>query len=337
MEPKPLFHKEFRRRRLHSLMGFLLVVFIIEHLIVNSRAALLFGEDGRGFIESVNALEALPYIRVIEICLIAIPLLYHSILGISYIFTSLPNSRKSDGSRPALPKYPRNHAYTWQRLTSWVLLIGVTLHVIDMRFLDYPQEVRVGGNFLYVVTLDMDKGLYTVADRLGVKLYNSEQIENERLSLSNYAGRLRKGMRAPVSWQNPLQPVIPEVYQESIGKQWIALGEQYDKRSFVKTLEKGTLSATQVKAVAPSIGAAMLLTVRDTFKDPLVSILYAIFVPAATFHAFNGLWTFLITWGVIVTQRAQALARTLSTVLMLVLTFLGWVAIFCTYWVNLRY
>lgn len=337
MESKPLFHKEFRRRRLHSFMGFLLVLYIMEHLLTNSRAALFFGNDGRGFIDAVNTIHSLPYLPVIEISLIAIPLLYHSILGISYIFTSSPNSRKSNGSHPSLPEYPRNRGYTWQRLTSWVLLIGITLHVIDMRFIDYPKEVRLDGKFLYIVTLDMDKGLYTVADRLGVKLYNSEQIENERLSLSHYTGRLRMGMRAPVSWQNPLQPVIPEVYQASVGKQWIALGEQYDQRRFVRALEKGTLSTTQVKAVAPSIGTAMLLTVRDTFKDPLVSILYAIFVPAATFHAFNGLWTFLITWGVTLTERAQVLARRLSAALMLIFTFLGWVAIFGTYWVNLRY
>lgn len=334
---KPLFHKDFKRRRIHSLMGFLLVIYIIEHLLTNSRAALLFGEDGRGFISTVNAIHSLPYLYVIEVSLIAIPLLYHSILGISYLFTGKINSGKTDGSSPSLPDYPRNKAYTWQRLTAWVLLLGIILHVIDMRFLAYPKEVRVGGNFLYITTLNMDTGLYTVADRLGVKLYNSEQIENERLSLSNYQGRLRKGMRAPVSWQNPLQPVIPEVYQEAVGKRWIALGEQYDQRRFVRALEKGTLTKTQVKAVAPSIGTAILLTVRNTFKDPLICLLYAIFVPAATYHAFNGLWTFLITWGVTLTPRSQALARTFSTVLMLIFTSLGWVAIFCTYWVNLRY
>ncbi len=49
--------REFIGRRVHSLMGLWLVVFLTEHLIVNSQAALWIGDDGHGFVLLVNFLD----------------------------------------------------------------------------------------------------------------------------------------------------------------------------------------------------------------------------------------------------------------------------------------
>src|SRR5258708_7890118 len=125
-------------RRLQSFMGLWLVLFLIEHLFTNSQAALFFGDDGNGFVRAVNALKNLPYLSVIEVTLIGVPFLVHGGWGIYYLFTSKSNSWGNDGTRPYLPEYPRNHAYTWQRITSWILLIGIIAHVVDMRFIHYP-------------------------------------------------------------------------------------------------------------------------------------------------------------------------------------------------------
>ena len=57
--------------------------------------------------------------------------------------------------------------------------------------------------------------------------------------------------------------------------------------------------------MAKDFGTASVLAVRDTFKDPLYVGLYTIFVLAACFHGFNGLWTFCITWGVVLKVAAQ--------------------------------
>ena len=47
-------------RRVHSLTGFWLVLYLIIHLITNSQAALWIGDDGSGFVRLVNSLERLP-------------------------------------------------------------------------------------------------------------------------------------------------------------------------------------------------------------------------------------------------------------------------------------
>jgi succinate dehydrogenase cytochrome b subunit len=271
--------KDWLSRRWHSLLGLWLVVFIVEHLVTNSQAALLIGNDGAGFIRAVNALHNLPYLQAIELGLLGVPILYHAIYGIKYAFTARFNSRQSDGSKPDLSRYGGNHAFTWQRLASWVLLVGILLHVFQMRFMDYPESKLVGGTESeYAVRIHADKGLDTLAPRLGAKLYDQ----------------------------------MPE---------WVT----------GKPLKKG-----QVIAVTEQFGAAVLLTVRDTFKDPWMMILYTIFVLAAVYHAFRGLWSFMIVWGVSLTPRSQALASRMSIGLMMLLGALGMAAIWLTYLVNLR-
>jgi succinate dehydrogenase / fumarate reductase cytochrome b subunit len=262
-------------RRLHSFTGFFLVLFLIEHLLTNSQAALFFGDDGSGFISAVNSIHSLPYLEVIELFLIGAPLLIHMVWGIQYLRTSKINSYKSDGSTPSLGEYPRNRAYSWQRITSWILLIGIIAHVVQMRFVEYPVTSGRGESKTYMVKVSMDAGLPAVADRLNVQLSHA-------------------------------------------------------------AADKQPLPENQVIAVAHSFGTASLLVVRDTFKSPGIAVLYTILVLAASFHAFNGLWTFLISWGIILTARAQQLAKRATTVLMILIAFCGLIAIWGTYWINLR-
>lgn len=263
---KPLFPSAFIWRRLQSLAGFGLVIFIIFHLITNSQAA-LFGDDGRIYIESVNAIQHMPYLRIMEVLLLAIPLLIHSIWGVYYLTTGQSNSYANTGHTPYLPEYNRNHAYTWQRLTSYLLLIGIVVHVLHMRFVDAPVMHNVDSHITYTVPLTDDPGLNALADRLDVKLDHQKD---------------------------------------------------------------------QVIAVAKDFGTAELLMVRDAFKEPWIMGFYTIFVLAACFHAFNGLWTFMITWGVTLSVRVQRLFLWMTTALMFLMTFLGLATIYLTYWVNLR-
>jgi succinate dehydrogenase / fumarate reductase cytochrome b subunit len=243
-------------------MGLWLIIYLIEHLIVNSQATLWIGEDGIGFIRLVNLLESLPYLQVIETVFIAIPLALHGYWGVKRIFTAKSNSGKSDGSAPSLP-YGRSRAFRWQRLTSWILLIGIIGHVIQMRFLDYPKKVE--GR--YVVQVQQDEGLSSLAERIGVTL---------------------------------------------------------------------TPKGAKVIASSSSPGKAMLLNVRETFKSPLMAVLYSIFVLAAAFHAFNGFWTSLITWGALLSYRSQRAILPICWMGVALLAFLGLAAIWGSYWINLR-
>lgn len=331
--------KAFIWRRIHSLMGLWLVLFLIEHLLTNSQAALWLGDNGKGFVDMVDALHNLPYLQVIELTLIGVPILIHGVLGVKYLLTSKMNSAKSDGSKPYLP-LRRNRAYSWQRITSWILLLGLILHVTKFRFLEYPESIQVGTSTFYLVKVKIDDGLYTVADRLNVALFDQEAIQQEREALDERgsekslleAAKVIKDQRYD-AWGGPVQQ--PYSSQKAI---ILNSAKRYeDHVRWVAFLEKEKLPRGEALVAATDFGTATLLTVRDTFKSPIYIALYTIFVLAACFHAFNGFWTFLITWGWVLKMAAQRAWVTVSVVLMLIMLFLGLAAIWGTYWVNLRY
>lgn len=280
-------------RRIHSLMGFWLVIYLIEHLVTNSQAALWIGDDGIGFIRLVNLLESLPYLQVIEWVLIGFPLLIHGIWGVKRSLTARFNAYNLGSAKPSLP-YSRNQAYTWQRLSSWILLFGIVFHVIDMRFVNQPKKVLIDNQIRYLNAITFDQGLTTLAPRLHVSLYNKLQIEA------------------------------------------LASQPESGERKWVQQLNSFQLEPNEVVAESENPGTAMLLMVRDEFKSPLMSILYTIFVLAASFHAFNGFWTFLIAWGAILSYRSQKAMLPVSAVGALLLSFLGLAAIWGSYWINLR-
>jgi len=275
--------KTFLWRRLHSLMGLWLVLFLFEHLLVNSQAALWVGDNGRMFVQMVEGIHNLPYLEVIEIFLLGVPIFIHLVWGVKYLWTAKFNSSSSDGSTPAL-KYPRNKAYTWQRITSWILVFLLSFHIVKFRFLEYPEKIISDSKEKYIVKLHEDEGLYSIAKRLDVEIYNPTRIAEED--------------RRPPSH---------------------------------KKLKKG-----EVFAVTDTFGTATVLTVRDTFKNPIYIGIYTVFVLAACFHAFNGFWTFLITWGVILNMLSQRRMLKVAWALMAIVAFWGLAAVWGTYWVNLR-
>ncbi len=318
--------KAFFWRRIHSLTGIWLVIFLLEHLLTNSQAALWIGDDGSGFVRMVNLIHNLPYLQVIEVGLLGVPIVIHGIWGIQYIREASINSFKTDGSRPSLPMYKRNKAYTWQRITSWVLLFGIIAHVAQMRFINQPTSAVVDGNHYYMVRVGFDEGLYTLSKRLDFNIYNQEAVEVEKKMAPDIKESFGKSWLAFFDFRD-----VPEGY-ELLERQKLR-----EKDQFIKALTAKPLTDGEVIAVSHDFATAMLLVVRETFKWPLMMVLYTIFVLSACFHAFNGLWTFLITWGVSLTERSQKMMRGLANTLMIVVAFLGLAAIWGTYWVNLRF
>jgi succinate dehydrogenase / fumarate reductase, cytochrome b subunit len=247
-------------RRLQSLAGIWLVLFLMQHLAVNALAGL--GRDGAGYIRWANKLEALPYLTVVEVGLLGLPFLIHGVWGVAYLLQAKMIWAKGDGSRPQVSA-PRNRSYNWQRITSWILLLGIVGHVVQMRFVDRPREVQVAGHELFVVAVKQDAGLESVAQRLGAQVVHGV-------------------------------------------------------------------------AICPDFGTASLLMLRQTFQNVWYLIGYTLFVLAAVFHAFNGLWTFLIKWGLLVTSRMFRAMAHLVTGLTVLFGLLGLSAVWLTYWVNLR-
>ena len=300
--------KDFFWRRMHSLAGLWLILFIIEHLLTNSQSALFFGDDGEGFIASVNWIHGLPYLPVIELLALGVPFLIHGLWGIMYAREARINSFKSDGSSPALGQYKENRAFTWQRVTSWILIVGVIAHVVHMRFLNYPTEAQVGSQEYFAVKITDDPGLITLGERLDFKIYQESDIQRLQSELA-----IQPEGRTPLAEQARTQQI-----------------------EFLEALEGHTLTTGKVVAVAKNFGTASLLVVRDTFKMPMMIILYTLFVIAAGYHAFNGLWTAFITWGINITQKTQDKFRKLTNALMTLVIFLGLASVWLTYF-NLRY
>jgi succinate dehydrogenase / fumarate reductase cytochrome b subunit len=58
---------------------------------------------------------------------------------------------------------------------------------------------------------------------------------------------------------------------------------------------------------------------RAQLLDPLVFAAYVIGVMASVFHFTNGLWTFCVTWGITVGERAQRVVRQASLMLFVVM------------------
>ncbi|MCE2983379.1 MAG: succinate dehydrogenase cytochrome b558 subunit [Parachlamydia sp.] len=310
----PPLPRPFIWRKVQSLAGLWLVLFLIEHLLTNSQAALLIGDDGSGFVRAVNFIKDLPYLPVIEIVLLGVPFLLHGFWGIKYLWQAKYNSFPSDGSSPSLPQYKLNQAYTWQRLTSWILLFGIAAHVIHMRWIEYPTEAQLGTQQYYFVRLTQDNGLYTLSKRLGVDLFSASKIA----LLKEEAGHL-----SPLEAGN-------DTPQELIDAQ-----SNREKKAWIGALSSRHLKEGQIMASAKTFGLAELLIVRNAFKSPLMIVLYTILVLAACFHAFNGLWTFMITWGVTLTAASQRGMRRIALFLMALISFLGLAAIWGTYWLNL--
>ena len=324
--------KEFIWRRVHSLFGLWIVLFLIEHLFTNSQAALLIGENGKGFIRAVNFLKHLPYLHVIEIVLLGIPIFFHMLLGIKYLITSKINSTPGKVNRPVLTKYRRNHAYTLQRWSSWILLFGLIAHVAYMRFYMYPNAVDTGTDTSYFVRLNMDPGLYTVSDRLGVRLFNQSQIETLRREMVQKEGLLEERARqAKILQESP-----SSFYQAQTSKLLSEYQTLKENQAWLKGLEKRKIEKGEVIAEAHDFGTATLLIVRDSFKSIFKAILYTIFVLAAVFHAFNGLWTFMISWGIVLKMRSQSQAVNVCIGIMILIGFLGLASIWGTYFINLR-
>ena len=126
--------RTFILRKLHQLSGLVpLGVFLLEHFYTNSKA--LAGAES--FNEAVADLQAIPYILLIEIGGIFIPLIYHAVYGLVITIEARPNNL-------AYP-YARNWFYLIQRITGVVLFFFILFHVLNFRFGMIPglNEVSV--------------------------------------------------------------------------------------------------------------------------------------------------------------------------------------------------
>ncbi len=112
----------FLIRKLHSLTGLIPIgVFLLEHLITNSFA--LGGPEA--YNQRVEAFQNIPFLVWIEIIFIAIPLAFHTILGLYYVYLAQNNVLQY--------KYYRNYMFYLQRVTAIVTFVYVAYHAYTAR------------------------------------------------------------------------------------------------------------------------------------------------------------------------------------------------------------
>jgi succinate dehydrogenase / fumarate reductase cytochrome b subunit len=115
-------HREFYGRRLHSLLGVIPIgLFLTQHLLVNHFA--VYGEES--FNQAAGFISSLPFVLLLEIFVIYLPILFHAILGVYIVFVARNNTRKYG--------YFRNWMFYLQRITGIITLVFIAWHVFETR------------------------------------------------------------------------------------------------------------------------------------------------------------------------------------------------------------
>jgi len=97
-------------------------IFLLEHFYTNSKAL----TGAADFNNAVKDLQSIPYILLVEIGGIFIPLIYHAVYGLVITVEARPNNLNYP--------YSRNWFYTIQRVTGIILFFFITFHVLNFRF-----------------------------------------------------------------------------------------------------------------------------------------------------------------------------------------------------------
>jgi succinate dehydrogenase / fumarate reductase cytochrome b subunit len=114
--------RHFLLRRLHSLTGIVPIGgFLLFHFFENASAR----RGPEAFDATVQKIGEMPYIYAIELGVLLIPLLFHSIYGL-FITAS---------ARPNVTHYPygRNWSYTLQRVSGIIAFLYLVYHVATTR------------------------------------------------------------------------------------------------------------------------------------------------------------------------------------------------------------
>ncbi|MCH9811510.1 succinate dehydrogenase [bacterium] len=319
--------RAFVWRRLHSLTGLWFLIFLLEHMFTNSQAAIFFGASIPWFVNSVNFLHHLPYLPLVETLLLGVPMALHAIWGVWYMFTAKSNAVGRGGKSPHL-KYERNKAYSMQRITAWLILVGIIFHVAQMRFIMYPVKQHMSKHSEAFGRYKVDSNLYKVATQLGVTVYGSAAIDAEKQKLSS----LKNKMSLVEKRKNDLGDA--GVYDKEKEEIYQNIATLQDQEKLVAGLTHFHLAKDQVVIASKKSADLILLNVRQAFQSLWMCILYTVFVLAAVIHGCNGFWTFCITWGLLLSKKSQNSWVHFSYGLAFVMVALGSLAIWGSFFFN---
>ena len=114
--------RHFLLRRLHSLTGIIPIGgFLLFHFFENAAAR----HGAEAFNETVLKISQMPYLYVMELAVLLVPILFHGLYGVLISFEASPNNQHYC--------YPRNWAYLLQRVSGVLALLFICYHVTSTR------------------------------------------------------------------------------------------------------------------------------------------------------------------------------------------------------------
>ncbi len=121
-------------RRFHSLIAIIPIgIFLCFHLLLNG-SVLISGNES--YLKVITFMKSMPFIIVLELVVIALPILFHAIYGIWIVYLSKNNVLKYT--------YYRNWNFYLQRITALIIVVFLFFHVLFLRILVHdPQEIII--------------------------------------------------------------------------------------------------------------------------------------------------------------------------------------------------
>lgn len=131
------FSNTFLLRKLHQITGIVpLGIFFFVHMFTNSKA--MNGEAS--FVKAVEEIHGIPFLPLVEVFGIFVPLMFHSVYGILISAEAKPNAVSYS--------FGRNWFYIFQRATGIFLFFFILFHLLHFRFGLVPglSLMAVAGN-----------------------------------------------------------------------------------------------------------------------------------------------------------------------------------------------
>jgi succinate dehydrogenase / fumarate reductase cytochrome b subunit len=79
------------------------------------------------------------------------------------------------------------------------------------------------------------------------------------------------------------------------------------------------------KAFGEEVSFNMMVDILD---NPFMMIFYALGIISTVFHFSNGLWSFMVSWGITITPRSQVISTYVTGVIFITLTIIGLMSLF---------
>ncbi|WP_033828256.1 succinate dehydrogenase cytochrome b558 subunit [Bacillus andreraoultii] len=195
-------NREFRHRRLHSILGVIPVgLFLIMHLMINYNAT----KGPEAFNEAAGFMERLPFLIVLEFLFIYIPILFHAIYGVYIAFTAKNNLGR-------FGKF-RNWMFFLQRVSGVILIIFIAWHVWETRLakafygaeVNFDMMANIVDNpfmlFFYILgivaaTFHLSNGLWSFCVSWGITVSPHSQKINTYVTIVIFLALSFVGVRA---------------------------------------------------------------------------------------------------------------------------------------------